>query len=82
MAWDLATTIRDKIRSGALPLPPDRLGRCWVGTGTARPCDGCDTTITEDQMEYELDLADTRTLRFHDKCFTAWRAARAERLHE
>jgi len=51
-----------------------------VGKGTKQPCDGCSEAITAEQVEYELDLADARTLRFHDKCLAAWHAARAERM--
>jgi hypothetical protein len=80
MAVDVATQIRDKIDSGALPLPPDPPGKCFVGKGTRRPCDGCDELITPDRIEYELDLADGRALRFHDSCLAAWHSARAERL--
>jgi hypothetical protein len=45
MPVDVATQIRDKIRPGALPLPPDPPDKCYVGKGTRRPCDGCDTLI-------------------------------------
>jgi hypothetical protein len=82
MASDLATTIRDRIRSGALPPPPNPLRSCSIHKGSKRPCDGCDNKITEDQIEYELELGDTPALHFHDKCFTDWRNVRAERLHK
>ena len=81
MGSDLATNIRDKIRSGALPLPPDLSAKCCVGMGTQRPCDGCEEPITVEQVEYEFDV-DRRTLRFHDQCLAAWREARPERKPE
>jgi hypothetical protein len=37
-------------------------------------------TITPDQVEYELDISDGRTLRFRDECLTAWHEARAARM--
>ena len=74
MAADLAANIRAKIRSGAL-LPPDPSPKCYVGKGTHRLCDGCDEVITPEQLEYEHDVTDSATLRFHAECFTAWRDA-------
>jgi hypothetical protein len=80
MAADVATCIRDKIRSGVLPLPPDPPHKCYVGKGTMRPCDACDEVITVSEIEYELDITESRTLRFHDACLTAWHQARAEQM--
>jgi hypothetical protein len=82
MATDVAANIREKIQSGVLPLPPEPPQKCYVGKGTRRACDGCDEFIAPDQMEYELDISDSRTLRFHDTRLTAWHAARAERMTE
>ena len=80
MANDVTGSIRDKIRSGSLPLPPEPPPKCFVGKGTNRPCDACDEIITPEQIEYELDVTDSRTLRFHDACLTAWHTARTERM--
>jgi hypothetical protein len=82
MALELAASIRDKIRSGVLPLPPDPPEKCYVGKGTRRPCDGCDAIIESAEIEYELDIAEGRTLRFHAKCLDAWHQARAGRMRE
>jgi hypothetical protein len=82
MSTNVAATIRDKIHSGVLPLPPVPPEKCFVGKGTSRPCDGCDEVITPDEIEYELDIAEGRTLRFHVKCLDAWHTARAERMSE
>jgi hypothetical protein len=57
MATDVAASIRDKVRSGALPLPPAPPEKCFVGKGTRRPCDGCDAIIGADEIEYELDMS-------------------------
>jgi hypothetical protein len=77
MAWDVVRSIRDKIRSGALPLAPERSATPFGGMGTKRPCDGCDESIPPEQIEYEVDV-DRRTLRFHDICFAAWHEARPD----
>ena len=83
MATDVAATIRDKIRAGVLPHPPDSPEKCFVGKGTSRTCDGCDGVITAEQVEYyELDMSDGRTLRFHDKCLDTRHRAGAERMSE
>jgi hypothetical protein len=82
MAVDLVTIMREKIRSGILPLPPKPPEKCFVGEGTSRPCDGCDKLIMADEIEYELDVTESRTLRFHAKCLDAWHTARAEPMSE
>ena len=81
MAADLAMLVADKIRSGALPLPPEPPGKCFAGMGTRRPCDGCGELISPDEVEYEVDIVE-RTLRFHAKCLSVWHEARAERMSE
>jgi hypothetical protein len=82
MPADVAASIRSKVRSRTLPLPADPPGKCYVGMGTSRPCDACDEVIAPDQREYELDIADDGTLRFHADCLAAWHELRAERLTE
>jgi CheY-like chemotaxis protein len=81
-AMDAAAIIRAKTRSGALPLPADPPAKCWVGKGTSRACDGCDNVIAPDQIEYEVDIAEGRTLRLHADCLALWHAARAEQMTE
>jgi hypothetical protein len=81
MTVDLTMLVADKIRSGALPLPPEPPEKCFVGKDTKRPCDACDGLITPDDIEYEVDIAE-RTLRFHAECLSAWHEARAERMTE
>ena len=79
---DAGVRIRAKIASGVLPLPPEAPEKCFVGKGTRRPCNGCDKVISPDEIEYEIDVVDGRTLRFHAKCLDAWHQARAERMAE
>jgi hypothetical protein len=75
MALDLAASIRDKIRSGALPLPPEPPAKYFAGKGTRQLCDVCEQAITAGDLEFEVDV-DGRTLRFHEKCLDMWRQAR------
>jgi CheY-like chemotaxis protein len=77
-----AEIIRAKVDSGALPLSADPPAKCWVGKGTSRACDGCDKVVAPDEIEYELDLTDGRTLRLHADCLALWHAARAEQMTE
>ena len=82
MAGDVASNIREKIRSAILPLPSDTPPKCYVGPGTNRPCDACDEIITPERIEYELDITEDRTLRFHDTCLAERHTARAERMSQ
>ena len=77
---EAAESIRAKVDSGVLPLPADPPGKCWVGKGTSRACDGCDKVIAPDEIEYELDVADSRTLRLHADCLALWHAVRTEQM--
>ena len=77
MATDLATLVEDKMRSGALPLPPPPPEKYFAGKGTGQLCDLCQQAITADKLEYELDV-DGRTLRFDEKCLDMWRQVSAE----
>jgi hypothetical protein len=81
VASDVAASVRDKIQSGAIPLPPTPPGKCFVGMGTKRPCDGCDELIRPDEVEYEIDIAE-RTLLFHANCLAVWHEAPAGRMSE
>ena len=77
---DLAAGIRSKIKAGTLPVPLDALDKVWVGYGNGRACDACDDVITAADREYEIDLPDGRTIRFHAKCLAIWHDARADEL--
>jgi hypothetical protein len=74
MTTDLATLVAEKIRCGALPLPPAPPQKYFAGKGTGEICDLCEQAITVDQLAYELDV-DDRTLRFHERCVDMWRQA-------
>lgn len=38
--------------------------------------------IGPDEIEYEIDITDIRSVRFHSKCLAAWHELRAERITE
>jgi hypothetical protein len=75
---DLAqvSVVRHKIAAGILPTETPR--KVWVGKGVGKPCDACDLTVTSADMEYETDLPDGRTLRFHQACLTVWQEERVK----
>jgi hypothetical protein len=77
MAQGVSDVILAKIKSGALPGSHDGSGKSYAGKGTDKACDGCDERVTQEDIEYEIDIADGRTLRFHHKCFTAWQESAA-----
>jgi len=75
VAGDVAGVILAKIKAGVLPPPVNRSGRSRIGKGINTICDGCDALITEEDVEYDVDVTGSRTLRFHVACFIVWLAA-------
>jgi hypothetical protein len=71
---EVAAVIHTKITAGLLPR--DRPQRVWVGTGSDKPCDGCDRQITKEQREYEFDPPGWPTIRLHSECLAAWHVER------
>jgi hypothetical protein len=73
---DAPRKIREKLASGRLPrdAPPMTAS----GSGTGNLCDGCDTTIHPDQMQYEFETSDRRHIRLHVWCGLLWEAYRRE----
>ena len=67
---DVAEAVRHKIAAGILPT--EIPSTVWAGRGTGLTCDACDRQITSAEMEYEADLRNGRTLRFHQRCLTVW----------
>lgn len=49
-----------------------------AGPGTGNLCDGCDIPISPDQMQYEFEGPDRRTIRLHVWCGLLWEAYRRE----
>jgi len=66
---DAAEKIRDKLVTGRLP---DVGGIAFTGVGTREICDGCDSAILSEELEYELEARDRRTFRFHVRCVLLW----------
>ena len=60
----------EKIRRDRLPAPIDV--KLWVGPGSLKQCSGCDEPIKAEDREFELDILDAVTLRFHAECYAAW----------
>jgi len=72
---DAPRKIREKLAAGTLPrdAPP----MTATGPGNGHLCDGCDTPIAPDQIQYEFE-ADRRFIRFHVWCGLLWEAYRRE----
>ena len=69
-----------KMRRGGLPASVG--GKTWVGLGTSKNCSGCGEPVTADDREFEIEVAETLSFRFHAECYQAWLAcgdARDER---
>ena len=75
---DLAAVIQAKVASGL--LPKDAPAKFWAGYGSGKVCDACDLSISLAGIEYEVDMADERTFRFHAACLTVWHQERAAYL--
>ena len=70
------STIERKLVAGDLPNRPPV--KAWAGFGTGASCDACDEPILATEVEYELDFAESMTVRFHATCEQIWRALVAE----
>jgi len=66
---DAAEKIRERLAAGRLP---DVGGITFAGVGAGEVCDGCDTPILAEEMEYVVEARDRRTFRFHIRCVVLW----------
>ena len=66
----IAGAILSRIGSGALPRI--RARTIWAGRGTGRSCDGCGERIPATQVECQVELAGTVTVRLHRDCLDFW----------
>ena len=62
--------IRFLIETGDLPC--DETGRIWAGHGDGKHCAACLERIAATDVEFEVDLASGRTVRFHRDCHDLW----------
>jgi hypothetical protein len=62
-------TIEKTRRNG---LPRSHAAKIWAGHGSSKRCDGCDEPITEEEREFEAEVVDHGTFRFHTECHAAW----------
>ena len=70
------------------PHPPaSEARRTWGGPGAGRACGGCERTITNDEMEFEVEFApggpasqvlrsESQVLYLQATCFAAWELER------
>jgi hypothetical protein len=69
----LYSLAQKRIMTGALPyLTPKRV---WAGSGAGEPCSLCGKDIELKEVEYEIEEANGRTLRFHLRCHAIWQLA-------
>jgi hypothetical protein len=52
----------------------------FAGYCTGKVCAACDGSTTKKDVEYDVDMADGRTLSFHQPCITLWHQERATYL--
>jgi len=65
--------ITDKLWRRILPSEEAVKGS---GVGSGLKCDGCDRPILPSEPELEVEMSDSRTLRFHVACGGLWRVLR------
>ena len=65
------TRTLNKTRRGGLPAPID--GKLYAGPGSLEPCAGCGDKVARSETEYEVEIGETVTFRFHQACYNAWR---------
>jgi len=75
---ELIAVIREKILAGTLSKELPR--RMWAGHGTGKNCDACDQPTTENDVEYEIEMADGKIFWFHQPCLGLWHQERATYL--
>jgi hypothetical protein len=63
--------IRAKLANDHL-LPFDSVPHVWGGPGNGETCDGCEETITKDQLVMEGVGIRGDEVQFHVKCFYVW----------
>ena len=63
--------IRAKLENGHL-LPHDRVPNVWGGPGNGETCNGCEETVTKDQLGMEGRGINGAEVQFHVKCFYVW----------
>jgi hypothetical protein len=66
----LVAVVRLKLLAGLLPRTEQVVG--WAGHGEGYPCAACDGRVTAADVEYEWNVSDGSTLRFHWACFRLW----------
>jgi hypothetical protein len=60
-----------KLENGHL-LPHDSVPYVWGGPGNRETCDGCEETITKDQLVMEGVSIKGDEVQIHVKCFFFW----------
>ena len=55
-------------------LPHRRPEKLYGGHGHGQPCSACDEPIFPAQIQYECDVLDHGTFRFHVGCLGLWEA--------
>lgn len=69
--------IRERVRAavGKAALPRVRAAMVWTGPGMGFSCAACGTTISANQLEFELEFEElgvAKTYRFHRHCHDVW----------
>jgi len=71
---ELSTRAISELSEQPLPLQPSSL-RTWAGYGSGTVCNGCGSTIKQQEVEYEIEMpagSVTPALHFHLACYRKW----------
>ena len=67
---NIRARIRQMIESGELPC--EETGKVWAGHGTGTHCAACGEPIEPTEIEFEVALGPSQTLRLHRLCHHLW----------
>jgi hypothetical protein len=68
---ELRARIRKMRETGDIPCDPPK--KVWAGHGRDHRCAACGEAIAPTEVEFEVDLQSSVTIRLHRGCHAIWR---------
>jgi hypothetical protein len=67
---ELRARIRKMRETGDIPCDPPK--KIWAGHGRDHRCAACGEVIAPTEVEFEVDLQSSVTIRLHRRCHAIW----------